>query len=122
MSDSEIAQLVQIAQMLRDRDLGELAERHDQRRKAQSARKTFAEQARAEDEAAVDHLGYRKDVELPRRVWRERRIYALSHYEARAAAMVETQKRVAAKSFGRAMVLEQIADQLQQDGKARRRP
>lgn len=107
--DDAIIRLTQIAQMLRDRDLAELAALRRQREAADTARRDFADKASAEHQALVDNLHYRRSHELPRRVWRERRFYALTHYEARAAALYETQKRVAAKSFGRAHVLEALS-------------
>ena len=107
----DLKKLIKIAEALRDRDLAQLAVQQAQREKAMAARKEFARQAEQEDKATVDSLGYRRDHEIPRRVWRDRRLYALNHYEARAAAQVETYKRIASTSFGRADVLNRILSQ-----------
>lgn len=120
MTEDEIEQLLLIARMVKDHDLSELASRQAHRKKAGDARAEFSDQARAEDAAASADLSYRKDYELPRRVWRERRMYALGHYEARAAAQYETQKKIAAKSFGRALVLDRLAEQIRASSKKSR--
>lgn len=108
MKSERVAQLVRIAEAVRDRDLAQLAAYQDQLEDAKNARASFDQQVQKEDQHAVEHLGYRRGHELARREWRERQLYALTHYAARAAAQAETQKRTAAKSLGRALVLEQL--------------
>ncbi|KMW59035.1 hypothetical protein AIOL_004016 [Candidatus Rhodobacter oscarellae] len=108
----------ELAAAIRDRDLAELAAKQAHRRGAELARLDLMEQAEAERQVALSDVSYRRDFESPRHVWHASRIRALSFEEARSAALLEMQRKVTAKSVGRAAVLERL---VQKDLKAKRR-
>ena len=105
-----LRQLSEIASLLRDRDLAKLAEHQSELNKTKAKHARFIQASENENKLMAKNLGYRREIEGPRLLWREQQIYALSHYAARAAALVEAQKKVAAKSFGRAKVIERIEE------------
>lgn len=107
-----VAQLLEIATMLQDRDLAKLAEHQSELNRARQTRALFVKAAEAENAAFQQNVDYRRELEDPRFVWRERKLYALSHFEARSAALVEAQRKVAVKSFGRAQVLQKMRSRL----------
>jgi len=106
---SELLQLLALAQAIRDRDLALLAEKQEARRTSQQNRAAFTAATVSENAHVTDSLDYRRGYEHARRTWRMQQSYALMHYEARAAALAEGQKRIAARSFARAAVLEKLA-------------
>lgn len=105
----DLEQLQRLAQAVLDRDLAELAKRQIRRRGAQLARSDFLEREVLENAAALDDLDYRRLQEGHRKFWRAQRSHALTFEEARAAAEVEIQRKITAKSFGRAMVLDKLS-------------
>ena len=105
----KLRKLAAIADMLRDRDLADLAAKQREKDRRSEIRNAFAQEAQTENQAMVADPAYRRHHEEQRRLWRTRQHYAMSHYEARAAALVESQKRIAARSFGRALALARLA-------------
>jgi len=118
MNVKDLKKLLEIARLMRDRDLAELGKRQDQRLSAETARIEFAQSEVAENRSMQENLEYRKGYEGSRRVWRDRQNYTLFHYEARAAALVEEQKLSASKSLGRANVVENLLEQAEKKTKS----
>ncbi|MEL7116602.1 MAG: hypothetical protein AAGP08_13645 [Pseudomonadota bacterium] len=112
MTEKPEERLLAIARLVRDRDLTDLAAKQQEKHRYAKLRSDFAVQAKEENEAAPGNLAFRRDAENARMMWRDKELYALSHYEARAAAVSETQKRVAARSFGRALALERLLSKM----------
>lgn len=105
----DLEQLQKIAQAIFDKDLAELAKRQTRRRGAELARSDFLEREVLENAAAQGDLEYRRLQEGHRKFWRAQRSHALTFEEARAAAEVEQQRKVVAKSYGRATALDKLA-------------
>lgn len=108
--NDQLRQLLHIAEAIRDRDFAELANRQAHRRGAALAREDIDAQSRKEADTARSELFYRGRFEPQRQIWLAARMHALTFEEARSAALVEQQKKIAARSFGRAQVLGRMAE------------
>ena len=115
--NNQLKALLEISQAIRDRDLAELSAKQIRRRGLELARKDLLAQGYAEMDASAKDPLYRKQFEATRKLWRDARIAALAQTEARAAADVEAFKSTAAKSLGRANVLENLWEKARQSKK-----